>query len=502
MANRQSILACVASLCPELRGLPKDWRFDITADAQKRIVFEKTSTSERTFNHPTLGGLPPPWILRIVQNNDNKTGTPMYYNRKTGESTTKDPRYMAETLALQPRSAPSGLELAAHTFANAGFDLNKMQRAEISTEDLRHKFEVVHTIDAGDGKLGAMNGGVFVVRMKGLHSRIYIEKRFTSGMVPHAQQEIKMIRRLCHSSLTFYTAAFIKPNLKDASLYVEFCDRGSLSDLIQEYIKHYNDKPRLCVPEAFLWHAFIGLCDGLAYLQGGDSFYRKPDARIRTGWEPILHRDIKPDNVLLRSRYTLGSNKYFYCVLSDFGLACEDREDCHPEVDRCQRIGAKLGTRLYWAPELLYDQHQYPIRDEDWEYFPPGHKHTMYSDLWALGCSIYNLCTATPFDNGISHINFKGNQPRGLSRDQYMQTQACRVLDLRIPDHYSPQLRSAIRMVTAWDVSNRPNPVRMIHKVEQLLEESKFSRHSKHEPLPQWATKVHEYLSTAEKIHG
>jgi serine/threonine protein kinase len=501
MADKQSILIRVASLCPELRVLPKGWRFDITTDTQNRIVFEKASTAERTFNHPTLGGLPPPWILKIVQNRDKKLGVPMYYNQRTGESTTKDPRYMAQTLALQSSRVPRGLELSARTFANAGFDLNKMQRAEISKESLRHKFEIIHTIDAGDGQLGAMNSGVFVVRMKGLHSRIYIEKRFKPDLVSYAKQEIKMIRRVCHSSLTFYTAAFIKPNLSDASLYVEFCDRGSLSDLINEYVKRYNDRLRPGVPEAFLWHAFIGLCDGLAYLQGGDSFYRKPNARIRADWEPILHRDIKPDNVLLRSRYTLGSNKYFYCVLSDFGLACEDREDTHPDVDTYQRSGSKVGTRLYWAPELLYDIHQYPNRPKDWNYFPPGHKHTRYSDLWALSCSIYNLCTASPFDGGMSHLNFKGKLPFGLSQDQYSQVKACRMRDLNIPDHYSPQLRSAIRIATTWDVFNRPSPVRMIDKIEELLGESRCPQHGEHELLPQWATRVHEYLSKAEKLH-
>jgi serine/threonine protein kinase len=499
---KQSILERVASICPELRGLPKDWRFDITTDAQKRIVFEKSSTAERTFNHPTLGGLPPPWILKIVQNAENKIGTPMYYNRKTGETTTKDPRYMAKTLALYSSSVPRGLELAARTIRNVGFDLNKMQRAEISKENLRKKFEIVHTIDAGDGTLGGMNGGVFVVRMKGLHSRIFIEKRFKPTDVSFAQKEIKMLKRVCHSSLTFYTAAFIKPDLKDASLYVEFCDRGSLQDMIKEYVKHYDDRPRPCVPEAFLWHAFIGLCDGLAYLQGGDSFYRKPNAIVRPDWEPILHRDIKPDNVLLRSRHTLGSNKYFYCVLSDFGLACEDRERVHPEADPFQKTGSKLGTRVYWAPELLYDSYQIPRLAKEWDYFPAGHKHTRYSDLWALGCSIFNLCTATPEDSGLSHLKFNETIPFGISKDQYQDLQVCRIRDLKTPDHYSPQLRTAIRIATTWDVFSRPSPVRMIAQIEQLLEESIFSQHGKHEPLPKWATRVHEYLSKAEKLHG
>lgn len=77
-----------------------------------------------------------------------------------------------------------------------------------------------------------MNGGVHVVRMKmnGMfiqHDRsgtgylsevclllmrigkLYVEKRFTRAQLPQARQEIKMIHRLKHSALTFYTGAFI-----------------------------------------------------------------------------------------------------------------------------------------------------------------------------------------------------------------------------------------------------------------------------------------------------
>jgi serine/threonine protein kinase len=503
MANKEKVLELVAQICPELRGLPKDWRVDITADDEKRILFEKVSTGERTFNHPTVGGLPPPWILKIVQNPDDKSWAPMYYHRETGESTTNDPRYMAKTLALHSDHVPHGLELAAHTIQNVGFDLSKMQRAEIASEDLRHKFQIVHTIDAGDGTLGAMNGGVFVVRMKGLHSRIFIEKRFKPTGVKLGQKEIKMLRRVCHSSLTFYTAAFIKPDLTDASLYVEFCDRGSLEDMIKQFRKHSKDTPKPFVTEAFVWHAFTGLCDGLAYLQGGMSFYRKPNAKVKSDWVPILHRDIKPDNVLLRSRHTLGSGKYFYCVLSDFGLACEDREDTDPAVDQWQKSRSKLGTMVYWAPELLYDK--FPPLDprrgtgEEWDYFPGSHKHTRYSDLWALGCSIFNLCTASSSE--FSHVNMD-SKPAWFPDDPYMHGTACRVRDLRTPDYYSQQLRSAIRIATTWKVRDRPSPVRMIPQIERLMEESRFTQQGKYEQLPEWATKVHEYLSKAEKLHG
>jgi serine/threonine protein kinase len=500
MADGKSISERMASICPELRGLPKDWRFNITDDGQKRIYFEKTFTADTTYTHPTWGGLPEPWVLKIVQDAATRRQAPMYYNQKTGESTTKNPRYLVKTLELHSRSVPDGLKLAARTIPNEGRDLHEMQREPISEEDIRDKFDVVHTIDPGDGSIGGMNGGVFVVRMKGLPSRIYIEKRFRSSMVRYAQKEIKMLERVRHSSLTFYTAAFIKPDLQDASLYVEFCDRGSLQDLMDEYMKRYNNNPRPCAPEAFVWHTFIGLCDGLAYLQWGYPCYCKPNSGKRPSWEPILHRDVKPDNVLMRSRHKLGSDKYPYCVLSDFGLACEDRATDHPQVDETQKSRVKLGTTIYFAPELLYEKGHYPAAEKEWDYFPQGHRHSRHSDLWALGCTIFNLCDPNPATNRMNHFNSKGPVPPGMSAEQYQQAQISRVRDLRIPDQYSSQLRSAVRIATNWDVSKRPGPVTMISKIEKLLGESKLSPIGKQEPLPAWATRIHEYLSKAEKL--
>ena len=252
-----------------------------------------------------------------------------------------------------------------------------------------------------------MNGGVFVVRMKGLASRMFVEKRFKPEDVSIGKKEIEMLERVKHASLTFYTAAFIIPDLSNASLYVEFCDRGSLEELTREYMKRSNQSPKPEVPEAFIWHVLVGLCDGLAYLQGGVSIYRKKGAVPKPDWIPILHRDIKPDNVLLRSRATLGSGKYYYCVLSDFGLACEDRPDHDPKVDLWQQSGAKLGTKAYWAPELLY--HPYPQTlttfrgmDEQWKYFPDRNRHTRYSDLWALGASYVIINTVVDVLQGLA----------------------------------------------------------------------------------------------------
>lgn len=151
-------------------------------------------------------------------------------------------------------------------------------------------------------------------------------------------------------------------------------------------MKVYQDRPEELIPEPFIWHAFIGLADALAYLQTGG-----PGAR---NWIPILHRDVKPDNVLLRSRSTIGSTKYPYCILSDFGLALEDIPD--PKRNSSLYFEAKCGSRMWWAPEMLYAP--YP-RNRDYEkvtdiesrVFPRGCGFTSRSDVWALGAVAFNM---------------------------------------------------------------------------------------------------------------
>lgn len=332
----------------ELRALPTTWTFTITKE-NNRVLYQKKSEREQTYVHPTLGALPKPWILRMQIDKTTRAPSVAYYNRDTKRTSTRDPRYMKEYLDNQSKSVIRSLSIAANVVLNSRkFDITTYARSPIKSHDIRNQFMIVHTIDSGGGEIGGMNGGVFVVRMHGNPSRMFVEKRFKGEDIEIAKEEIRMLHKVKHSSLTFYIDAFITTTAPlTASVYCEFCDRGSLQDIMRVYTKQTEGGNRVTVPEAFVWHAFVGLCDGLAYLQGGVSFIYNKQAKRDPNWIPILHRDIKPDNVLLRSRSTLGSKKYFYCVLSDFGLACEDYPDGDPNANDYQTEGYKLGTSMY-----------------------------------------------------------------------------------------------------------------------------------------------------------
>ena len=496
---------CLKKQCPELSELPPGWTFNI-ADTDYRVYFIPPTRRETTHNHPTHGCLPEPWILKVVENDDGKRRV-MYYNPETQKRTTENPRLMASNLAEQSNRVSCDLWIAASTIKNSkNHDPRDLKRTPICYDkSIRDQYFEVHAIDTGDGSIGGMNGGVFVVAMKGLKDRVFIEKRVKPVDVSFGKKEIEMLHRLNHSALCNFLAGFILEDTNpQASLYMEFCDRGSLEGLIKSYSAKRMNGEGIFIPEGFVWHALVGLADGLAYLECGNSIWN--NSQPVPNWIPILHRDIKPDNIMLKSRATLGSKKYFYCILSDFGLACDDRDDKDPLADKHQVARFKLGTKTYWAPELLYDP--YPQRygpqagDQEIRY-PSRHRHTKYSDLWALGASIYNLCVIGDTASRMpSHINLNRlAQIPGMIPDRYLDGTDCRVHPLRIPRHYSRILSAAILTATDWDPCERPSPVRFVSCIRPFMNASGFANHGdNYEPLPEWATNVHDYLAKAENI--
>jgi len=85
----------------------------------------------------------------------------------------------------------------------------------------------------------------------------------------------------------------------------------------------------------------------------------------------VLHRDVKPSNVLL--------DRDGVAALSDFGLARA------PDSTRLTRDGQLLGTPHYLAPELI-----------------EGHEATTASDLYALGCLLFECVAGEPPFGGRS----------------------------------------------------------------------------------------------------
>ena len=116
---------------------------------------------------------------------------------------------------------------------------------------------------------------------------------------------------------------------------MEFCDHGTLSDFFTPNVFSYfykvlYSKPSLNSTEPNIWR-FVGqMSCALVYIHNKN----------------ILHRDIKPDNILVHEDTSTGR---LTCKLADFGIAKLLTEKA--ETEYYTRTG--IGIPVYMAPEAL-----------------------------------------------------------------------------------------------------------------------------------------------------
>ena len=132
---------------------------------------------------------------------------------------------------------------------------------------------------------------------------------------------------------------------KRLNIVLDYADGGDLSDYIAK-----TKRNRRKISEHVVLKWFVQLCSALKYIHG-----RK-----------ILHRDLKTQNIFLA---TVSNEKDFSVKLGDFGIAkiLQSTSECANTI---------IGTPYYLSPELCEDR---PYNEK--------------SDVWALGCVLYEMCT-------------------------------------------------------------------------------------------------------------
>ncbi|XP_053419087.1 serine/threonine-protein kinase Nek3 isoform X1 [Nycticebus coucang] len=253
---------------------------------------------------------------------------------------------------------------------------------------------------------------------------IRLSKSFSD--MQNSRKEAILLAKMKHPNIVAFKESFEA----EGHLYIvmEYCDGG---DLMQK-IKQRKGK---LFPEDMILNWFTQMCLGVNHIHK----------------KRVLHRDIKSKNIFLTQN---GKVK-----LGDFGSA---RLLSNPMAFACTYVG----TPYYVPPEI-------------WENLPYNNK----SDIWSLGCILYELCT-------LKHP-FQANSWKNLI------LKICQGPVSPLPAHYSYELQYLVKQMFKRNPSHRPSattllsrgslarvvqtclpPEVIVEYGEQVLEETKKSKHS------------------------
>ncbi|KAF2016399.1 kinase-like protein [Aaosphaeria arxii CBS 175.79] len=222
------------------------------------------------------------------------------------------------------------------------------------------RFKVVQRFGTAGG---GMNKGIYIVKDETTEKKA-VEKTFTKHDINtgNAKRELQYLRQLSgHPNITRFVDGYYDPRRGGAGVFMNYCELGPLDQLIIRQCKA-GMRP---IGEHYLWTWFIQLAGALSYCYNGPS----GDPRARAEWNFIIHRDVKPANVLL-TRPTEGPHRGMVIVnLADFGCAVSKREY---QNGRANPARQSKYTDLYRPPESPY--------------------YNQTSDVWQVGVTMISLC--------------------------------------------------------------------------------------------------------------
>jgi len=236
-------------------------------------------------------------------------------------------------------------------FSAIAYCPNDGQKLENHFSDAIHhtlfaeKYEILDEI--GKGGMGT------VYRVK----QIMLDKIFALKVIPSHYLTEQLTVRFQREARTM--ASLDHPNLgrifdfgiwlNQPFMVMEYIDGSPLSKIISERV----------LPASQAVEIFSQVLDGLAHAHE----------------RGVLHRDIKPSNIMVRR-----GDSEIRAVLLDFGIAKRiDTDDGAARTQALTRTGEMIGSPLYMSPEQAR-----------------GDKLTERSDLYSVGCALFESLTGTP----------------------------------------------------------------------------------------------------------
>jgi serine/threonine protein kinase len=203
----------------------------------------------------------------------------------------------------------------------------------------------------GKGGMGAVYRAKHVSMPAEYALKVLINDRLTDNSVIRFQNEAQAIAKLNHPNII----AIYNFGLHDGRLPFYVMDLLDGENLLEKIDRNGPAPYLLALP------IFIEVCAGLSHAH-------------RKG---ILHRDVKPANIVLLSTPDV---RGALVKIVDFGVVKFD-EELMPEVQKLTAMGAVVGSPSYMSPEQS-----------------SGERIDARSDIYSLGCSLFQaLAGKVPF---------------------------------------------------------------------------------------------------------
>ena len=209
---------------------------------------------------------------------------------------------------------------------------------------MHNKYEVIGVV--GEGAYGI----VYKCKNKETNKYVAIKKfkEINDDLVKKTmKRELKILQKLHHPNIVDFQDAFKRKG--NLFLVFEFCEKNLL-ELLQENPKGLDP--------SLIRHIIFQLCKAIKYLHE----------------QNIIHRDVKPENLLITKNYET--------KLCDFGFS-------RLITSNSEKLTDYVATRWYRAPELLISQGDY---DKEVDY-------------WAIGCIMGELVDGNPLFPGENEID-------------------------------------------------------------------------------------------------
>eukprot|EP00274_Cyanoptyche_gloeocystis_P007567 CAMPEP_0196660902 /NCGR_PEP_ID=MMETSP1086-20130531/41768_1 /TAXON_ID=77921 /ORGANISM="Cyanoptyche gloeocystis , Strain SAG4.97" /LENGTH=290 /DNA_ID=CAMNT_0041995543 /DNA_START=94 /DNA_END=963 /DNA_ORIENTATION=- len=191
---------------------------------------------------------------------------------------------------------------------------------------------------------------------KGKYSAVYQVTRLSDGVVfalkmiqifsLSAQErqlclnEVKLLQKLSHPNIIRYVDSYLEDN--DLFIVFEWAANGDLTKLLSK-----AKSVKSLLPEPLVWHYFVQICRGLEYMHQNK----------------VMHRDLKPANIFITVDQTI--------KIGDLGLG-------RLLSSKTKEVHSIVGSPSYMSPECITAN---ALEGYDFK-----------SDIWSLGCILYELC--------------------------------------------------------------------------------------------------------------